>query len=171
MAAATWSTSRARQTLAVVAGGDALGLWNHWCGASCIRFTWPRFRTWERRSCHSARGDQPQQQLDLAPLTGSSSDASVRRMKTLPLRQLLRDPKAVKKLTLSGFKVRITDGGKPLWDISPSMADGDSVGADADAHRHKLWDEHYADLASTPKPAASMPSMAEVMALARGSSR
>ena len=38
-------------------------------------------------------------------------------MKTLPLRQLLRDPKKVKQLTKDGQVVRITDGGEPLWEV------------------------------------------------------
>jgi hypothetical protein len=36
-------------------------------------------------------------------------------MKSIPLRQLLRSPRNVKKLTASGQTVRITDNGKPLW--------------------------------------------------------
>ena len=48
-------------------------------------------------------------------------------MKTLALRQLLRQPKSVKQLTAAGQAIRITDNGKPLWVIHPAgeVADDD----------------------------------------------
>ena len=64
------------------------------------------------------------------------SGAIVRQMKSLPLRQLLRDPKLVKKLTASGQSVRITDNGKPLWVVQPDPgedAETDEVKAARDA--------------------------------------
>lgn len=50
-------------------------------------------------------------------------------MKTIPLRDLLRQPSKVKALTAAGHAVRITDRGEPLWDISSAEnadADGGS---------------------------------------------
>lgn len=41
-------------------------------------------------------------------------------MKTIPLRNLLREPVKVKRLTRSGQSVQITDNGKPLWVIQPA---------------------------------------------------
>lgn len=38
-------------------------------------------------------------------------------MKTIPLRNLLRDPRSVKRMTAAGKSVQITDRGKPLWMI------------------------------------------------------
>lgn len=92
-------------------------------------------------------------------------------MKTLPLRQLLRDPKKVKKLTLSGVTVRITDGGQPLWDIRPSSVEDSPGDAEEEARRHALWDEHFAELNAAPLADTAMPSMAEVMKLSRGDGR
>ncbi len=92
-------------------------------------------------------------------------------METLPLRQLLRDPKRVKKLTLAGITVRITDGGKPLWDIRPPLAEDESGSADAEAQRHRLWEEHFAGLAAVPPANPALPSVAEVMEHARGEGR
>ena len=43
-------------------------------------------------------------------------------MKTLPLRDLLRQPGRVKRLTAAGHEVRVTDRGKPLWVIQPDKA-------------------------------------------------
>jgi hypothetical protein len=40
-------------------------------------------------------------------------------VKTIPLRQLVREPLKVKRWTRSGQSVQITDQGKPLWVISP----------------------------------------------------
>lgn len=41
-------------------------------------------------------------------------------MKTVPLRNLLREPLKVKRLTRAGQSVQITDNGKPLWVIQPA---------------------------------------------------
>ena len=41
-------------------------------------------------------------------------------MKTIPLRNLLREPVKVKRLTRSGQSVQVTDNGKPLWIIQPA---------------------------------------------------
>ena len=97
-------------------------------------------------------------------LTCNASDVSVRQMKTVPLRTLLRDPKSVKKLTGGGHSVRITDGGVALWDLSAP-----SVNADTDeAERNRLWDEHFDDLMDQPLHAAGMPSLDQVLELSRG---
>ncbi len=50
-------------------------------------------------------------------------------MTTLPLRELLRHPTTVKKLTAAGQTVQVTDNGKPLWVVrsatAPLLADAD----------------------------------------------
>ncbi len=46
-------------------------------------------------------------------------------MKALPLRQLLRHPATVRKITASGQSVQIMDHGKPLWVVRPAGANGD----------------------------------------------
>lgn len=46
-------------------------------------------------------------------------------MKTIPLRQLLREPTKVKRLTQSGQSVQITDNGRPLWVIQPTVTQED----------------------------------------------
>ena len=43
-------------------------------------------------------------------------------MNTLPLRELLRHPSKVKKLTATGQRVLITDNGKPLWVLAASTS-------------------------------------------------
>jgi prevent-host-death family protein len=45
-------------------------------------------------------------------------------MKTLPLRELMRRPGEVKKLTARGQAVTITDHGDPLWVIQPAAKGG-----------------------------------------------
>ena len=46
-------------------------------------------------------------------------------MKTIPLRNLLREPIKVKRLTRSGQSVQVTDNGKPLWVIQPALREED----------------------------------------------
>lgn len=46
-------------------------------------------------------------------------------MKSIPLRQLLREPGKVKKLTQTGQPVQITDRGQPLWIVQPAIAQRD----------------------------------------------
>ena len=53
-------------------------------------------------------------------------------MKTLPLRELLRQPAKVKKLTAAGHPVRITDRGRPLWLIQPDRAESEKNPAQED---------------------------------------
>jgi len=76
-------------------------------------------------------------------------------MKTLPLRDLMRRPTTVKKLTAKGQSVRITDNGKPLWVLSP-----DTTATEEDAEKEKArqaWmDEYFEELlASEPQPGKS----------------
>ena len=46
-------------------------------------------------------------------------------MKTIPLRQLMRQPAKVKKWTRAGQTVQITDNGEPLWLIQPAVTEED----------------------------------------------
>ena len=46
-------------------------------------------------------------------------------MKSLPLRQLVREPLKVKRLTKAGHAVQITDNGKPLWIVTPALSEVD----------------------------------------------
>ena len=46
-------------------------------------------------------------------------------MKTIPLRQLVREPRKVKRWTQAGQKVHVTDNGKPLWIIQPAKSKAD----------------------------------------------
>lgn len=41
-------------------------------------------------------------------------------MKTIPLRQLVREPLRVKKWTRAGQSVQVTDNGEPLWVLQPA---------------------------------------------------
>ena len=47
-------------------------------------------------------------------------------MKSIPLRQLLREPTKVKKMTRTGQSVQVTDNGLPLWILQPAFASDDS---------------------------------------------
>lgn len=46
-------------------------------------------------------------------------------MKSIPLRQLLRQPVTVKRWTRSGQSIEVTDNGKPLWVIQPADREQD----------------------------------------------
>ena len=46
-------------------------------------------------------------------------------MKTIPLRQLVREPLKVKRWTRAGQTVQVTDNGEPLWTILAATATGD----------------------------------------------
>lgn len=46
-------------------------------------------------------------------------------MKTIPLRQLLRQPIKVKRWTRAGQTVQVTDNGAPLWLIQPAVTQED----------------------------------------------
>ena len=47
-------------------------------------------------------------------------------MKTMPLRQLLREPAKVKGITRTGQSVQITDNGHPLWIVRPALAESEN---------------------------------------------
>ena len=46
-------------------------------------------------------------------------------MKTIPLRQLVREPLKVKRWTRAGQTVQVTDNGEPLWTIQAAVMAGD----------------------------------------------
>ena len=75
-------------------------------------------------------------------------------MKTLPLRELLRRPSTVKKLTASGQDVQITDNGKPLWVVQPAR------GKSSDAASDRLVDEELDELLSERRSAVSAAKLA-----------
>lgn len=89
-------------------------------------------------------------------------------MTTLPLRQLLRDPKKVKQLTNSGQTVRITDGGEPLWDIVAPGTATTSPSPEVEARQRDLWESHFEELLSSPLQAKGVPSITDVLAASRG---
>jgi antitoxin (DNA-binding transcriptional repressor) of toxin-antitoxin stability system len=63
-------------------------------------------------------------------------------MKTLPLRDLLREPSKVKKLTAMGHEVRITDRGVALWHIVAASRPQ----AEAEAAIAQAWEESLKEL-------------------------
>lgn len=66
-------------------------------------------------------------------------------MKTIPLRQLLRAPVAVKRLTRSGQSVQVTDNGRPLWILQPAARD------EADPERAREIDELLDEALRAPR--------------------
>lgn len=62
-------------------------------------------------------------------------------MKTLPLRELVRHPIKVKKLTAAGQSVRITDNGKPLWVVSAAPAEDEESPEQVEARRRWMDEE------------------------------
>jgi hypothetical protein len=48
-------------------------------------------------------------------------------MKTIALRQLLREPLKVKRWTRAGQAVQVTDNGKPLWIVQPAVTTEDEM--------------------------------------------
>lgn len=53
-------------------------------------------------------------------MTLGLSDNSVRQMKTVTLRDLVRETRKVKRITSTGASFLVTDNGKPLWKVSPA---------------------------------------------------
>ena len=47
------------------------------------------------------------------------------KVKTIPLRKLLREPLKVKRWTRAGQSVQVTDNGKPLWVLQPVAQEQD----------------------------------------------
>ncbi len=79
-------------------------------------------------------------------------------MKSIPLRQLLREPISVKRITRAGQSVRITDHGRPLWVLQPALAKRDDPG------RAQAIDELLDEVLVQP---ASSPSLSKVVKDAR----
>jgi hypothetical protein len=71
-------------------------------------------------------------------------------MKTIPLRQLVREPIKVKRWTRGGQTVRVTDGGEPLWLI---QRDPEGHGDDA---RQEAIERELGDLLREPKSPVSL---------------
>jgi antitoxin (DNA-binding transcriptional repressor) of toxin-antitoxin stability system len=71
-------------------------------------------------------------------------------MTTVPLRDLLRQPSKVKRLTRAGHTVRITDHGVPLWDLQAvKLPEQDP----SDAELRQAAEEIFAELlAEKPLP-------------------
>lgn len=46
-------------------------------------------------------------------------------MKTIPLRQLVRQPLTVKQWTRAGQTVQVTDNGEPLWTVQAAVTASD----------------------------------------------
>jgi hypothetical protein len=82
-------------------------------------------------------------------------------MKSLPLRELLRQPARVKKLTAAGHEVHVTDRGKPLWVIQ-----ADKSGGVQDATRDDDDDKFWQELIETPK--SGLPSACRLLIESRG---
>jgi len=70
-------------------------------------------------------------------------------MKSMPLRELLRHPTAVKRLTAAGQSVQVTDNGKPLWVVRSA------TGPSLDADRQLVDDELDAMLAERRSPVSA----------------
>lgn len=75
-------------------------------------------------------------------------------MKSLPLRDLVRNPKAVKKLTSAGQTVAITDNGRPLW-IIQAAGFGDE-GLEHEDARIRAVEQILDEVASEPRPSISL---------------
>ncbi len=71
-------------------------------------------------------------------------------MKTIPLRQLVREPLKVKRWTRAGQTVRVTDNGAPLWTVQAVVPGGD------EANRRKELDGLLDEVLRQPKSAVSL---------------
>jgi hypothetical protein len=71
-------------------------------------------------------------------------------MKTIPLRQLLREPLKVKRWTRAGQTVHVTDDGEPLWTIQAAVIAGD------DETRRKEINDLLDELLQQPKSPLSL---------------
>jgi len=71
-------------------------------------------------------------------------------MKSIPLRQLLREPTRVKRITAAGRSVQITDNGHPLWIVQPAIARRD------DPERAKAIDELLDEVLRGPISSVSL---------------
>jgi hypothetical protein len=71
-------------------------------------------------------------------------------IKTIPLRQLVREPLKVKRWTRAGQTVRVTDNGRPLWVVQADPADQLDK-----AHQEGL-ESDLTELLQQPKSALSL---------------
>jgi hypothetical protein len=78
-------------------------------------------------------------------------------MKTLPLRELLRQPSRVKRLTAAGHEVRVTDRGRPLWVIHADKGTVVGKSPQDNDEEEAFWQE----LLEAPK--SGLPSFHEVL--------
>jgi len=76
-------------------------------------------------------------------------------MKTIPLRNLLREPIKVKRLTRSGQSVQVTDNGKPLWVIQPAAHE------ENDVERARAIDELLEEALRSPRSKVSLSEVLE----------
>lgn len=70
-------------------------------------------------------------------------------MKTIPLRQLVREPLKVKRWTRAGQSVQITDNGRPLWVIQPVAT------VENDEERARAIDELLDEALRSPRSSVS----------------
>lgn len=76
-------------------------------------------------------------------------------MKTIPLRNLLREPVKVKRLTRAGQCVQVTDNGKPLWVIHPAISQED------EEERARAIDELLDEVLGLPRSKISLSEILE----------
>lgn len=76
-------------------------------------------------------------------------------MKSILLRQLLREPIRVKRITRAGQSVRITDHGQPLRILQPALGRGD------DAERVRAIDELLDEVLRQPVSSLSLSTLVQ----------
>jgi antitoxin (DNA-binding transcriptional repressor) of toxin-antitoxin stability system len=68
-------------------------------------------------------------------------------MKSITLRELVRETRKIKRITDSGASFLVTDHGKPLWKISPAIRhDDDTRNNEIDAELDSLLAEKKSDV-------------------------
>jgi hypothetical protein len=75
-------------------------------------------------------------------------------MKTRPLRELVRHPGKVKRLTAGGQAVRITDNGRPLWVVTADTVSNE-MDSKAEAARILCMEEELDRMLHEPKSKVS----------------
>jgi hypothetical protein len=73
-------------------------------------------------------------------------------MKTVPLRQLLREPIKIKRWTRAGQTVQVNDNGRPLWIIRSAA----EIPQEEDVARRKAIEEMFEELSSEPVASISL---------------
>jgi hypothetical protein len=76
-------------------------------------------------------------------------------MRTIPLRQLLREPVKVKRWTRAGQSVQVTDNRKPLWVIQPAASQ------ENEAERARAIDELLDEVLREPRSKISLSKILE----------